>query len=170
MCGCAPTTSWRGQQENNSSNNRFYHSTIRKINPYPIVLLCSANRKVPHPAPALELYRSEFFRLGRSFAQSFSPKKIYILSAEHGLVAGEQELVPYTMTMSALAKEGDVKVWAKLIVDQLREEIDLHQYEVIVLGLRKFAQPIADALPHAQAPLVGMNMPQAMNYLRERFN
>ncbi|MEO1417590.1 MAG: DUF6884 domain-containing protein [Bacteroidota bacterium] len=134
-----------------------------------MVLLCSANRKAPHPLPALELYRSEFFRLGRSHAQSFEPEKIYILSAEHGLVLGDQVLEPYTMTMSALAQEGDVQAWAQLVVDQLKVQVDLTKYEVIVLGLRKFAQPIADRLPHAQAPLVGMNMPQAMNYLRERF-
>ncbi len=130
-----------------------------------IVLLCSANRKAPHPRPALELYCSEFFRLGRSYAWSFDPEEIFILSAEYGLVPGEKVLPPYSMTMSALAKE-EVKGWAALILDQLKEAIDLEKYEVIVIGLRKFAKPIAREIPGAEAPLVGMSMPQALNFLR----
>ena len=69
------------------------------------------------------------------------------------------------MTMSALAKQ-DVQSWANEVVNQLHELFNLDKYNVIVLGLRKFAFPIAQQCPHSQAPLVGMNMPQALNFLR----
>ncbi|MEM9987704.1 MAG: DUF6884 domain-containing protein, partial [Bacteroidota bacterium] len=129
------------------------------------VLLCSANRKAPQPAPAIELYRSEFFRLGRSYAWSLEPQQLFILSALHGLVPADQELKPYAETMSELGR-GEVGLWADGIVQALAEQIHLPQHEVIVLGLRRFAAPILKQLPHGQAPLVGMTMPQALNWLR----
>ena len=132
-----------------------------------IVLLCSANRKTPHPAPAIELYRSGFFRLGRSYAWTLEPQQIFILSALHGLVPADQELTPYPETMSELGR-GEVNLWANSIVQALAEKVDLPKYEVFVLGLRRFAQPIFKQLPQGQAPLVGMTMPQALNWLREK--
>lgn len=130
-----------------------------------IVLLCSANRKAPHPAPAIELYRSEFFRLGRSYARQLRPKCIFVLSAEYGLVPADRELGPYTMTMSALGK-GDVNSWGQLVAKQVHEQVDVDEHEVVVLGLSRFANPIIKHLPHTQAPLVGMTLSQAMNFLR----
>lgn len=126
--------------------------------------MCSANRKAPHPAPALELYRSEFYRLGRSFAWQFEPVVIYVLSAEHGLVHAETELLPYSMTMSALGQDGG----AAQIVSQLKEKRDPARYRIVVLGLRKFVEPILQLLPEAEAPLMGMSMPTALQFLREK--
>lgn len=134
-----------------------------------VVLLCSANRKAPHPAPAWDLYRSEFFRLGKAFAQQYQPNRIFILSAAHGLVPAEQELQPYTMTMSALG-QGDVKTWGKLIATQLDEQIDLQRHQVMVLGLGRFANPIVRHLPHSTAPLARMTLEGAMNFLRQQVN
>ncbi len=132
-----------------------------------MVLLCSANRKAPQPAPAIELYRSEFFRLGRSYAWRLEPVHLFVLSAEHGLVPAEQELFPYAHTMSALG-QGDVSAWAEAVVAQLQDRIAVDRYRVVILGLRRFAAPIAQRLPQAETPLVGMTLAQAMNFLRER--
>jgi len=132
-----------------------------------IVLLCSANRKHTEPAPAIELYRSEFFRLGRSYALSLEPEQVFVMSAVHGLVSAKTVLPPYPMTMSILGKE-DVNPWAEWIANSLRAQVSLDRYEIIVLGLRKFAAPVAKRLPGAQTPLVGMNLPQALTYLREQ--
>jgi hypothetical protein len=132
-----------------------------------VVLLCSANRKFPHPAPALDLYRSEFFQLGKAFAQQMEPDLIFVLSAEHGLVPAEQELQPYTMTMSALGK-GDVKGWGKLVVEQLKDRLDLSRYQIVILGLGRFAYPIAHHLVEARTPLAQMSLSGALNFLRQQ--
>jgi len=134
-----------------------------------VVLLCSANRKAPHPAPAWDLYRSEFFRLGKAYAQQYQPSRIFILSAEHGLVPAERELQPYTMTMSALG-QGDVKSWGRLVAIQLDEQIDLQRHQVVVLGLGRFADPIVRHLPHSTAPLARMTLEGAMTFLRQQVN
>lgn len=131
-----------------------------------LVLLCSANRKAPHPAPAVELYRSEFFRLGRSYAWTFEPEELFILSAEHGLVPAEQELLPYPMTMSALGQEGDLHAWGQLIATQLRQRLQPERYRLVILGLRRFVAPLLREFPNAETPLLGMTMPQALNFLR----
>lgn len=132
-----------------------------------VVLLCSANRKHPWPAPAGDLYHSEFFRLAKQYADQLSPKRLFILSAVHGLVAAEEELAPYTMTMSALG-QGDVKSWGKMVATQLQEAVHLHRHEVIILGLGRFANPILKHIPQAIAPLVSMTLAQAMQFLREQ--
>ena len=134
-----------------------------------VVLLCSANRKAPYAAPAWDLYRSEFFRLGKAYAQQYEPIRIFILSAEHGLVPAERELQPYTMTMSALG-QGDVKTWGQWVATQLEEQIDLPRHEVVVLGLGRFADPIVRHLPHGTAPLARMTLKGAMNFLRQQVN
>lgn len=131
-----------------------------------VVLLCSANRKTAHPAPAITLYRSEFFRLGRSYAQSFSPQAIFVLSARWGLVPADHILAPYPETMSSFETSQAIQVWADEIVHSLHHNLSVDRSHIVVLGLRKFAYPIATQLPHASMPLDGMNYVQALNYLR----
>jgi hypothetical protein len=110
------------------------------------------------------LYQSPFFQLAKQFAEGLSPAHRFILSAEHGLVDARQELSPYTMTMSALGQSG-TKAWGKSIADDLGGRLDLSQYEVVVLGLGRFADPIVKHLPQASAPLARMTLQEAMAYL-----
>lgn len=60
-----------------------------------VVLACGA-QKLPTPAPALELYTGPLFASARRWALSIAPRsRIFVLSAKHGLVEGDQVLEPY---------------------------------------------------------------------------
>jgi len=58
-----------------------------------ILIGCGA-RKLPHPAPARDLYTGSLFRAARSYAEA-SGLPWMILSGLHGLVAPDQVLEPY---------------------------------------------------------------------------
>ncbi len=128
--------------------------------------MCSANRKGPTPEPAITLYRSEFFRLGRSYAHSQDPALLFVLSAKWGLLPADQVVAPYPEMMSQLQEPEVLDTWAEGIVQTLHGRLDPQRYQWMVLGLRRFAYPLAKALPHAKMPLDGMNFVQAINFLR----
>ncbi|MEO1451703.1 MAG: DUF6884 domain-containing protein [Bacteroidota bacterium] len=132
-----------------------------------ILLMCSANKKLAQPAPAKLLYRSALFQQGWAYALSFEAEAYYILSTRYGLVPAEREIAPYPETMSALT-EVQLDEWAELIISDLAQLHALAQTEVILLGMRRFVNPIAERLPYSQTPLVGMSMPELMGFLRRK--
>lgn len=130
-----------------------------------VVLLCTANRKGPRPAPAIALYRSPLFYAGRRYAQRLRPDALYLLSAAYGLVAAARELPPYPETMSSLRPE-DLGPWAEAILSDLAARTPLARTHVTLLGLDRFIVPLLPPLPHHTAPLRGMTLPEALHWLR----
>lgn len=130
-----------------------------------IVLLCSANRKSPHPAPALELYRSSLYRYGRAYALAQRPDFLYLLSASYGLLESARVVEPYPHTMTALGDE-ELETWAILISRQLQERHADMPQRITLLALDRFAAPLLRQLPAAAAPLRGMRMQEAAHWLR----
>ena len=64
-----------------------------------VVLIGCVKMKLDHAAPAEELYVSPLFRKRRAFAES-TGRPWFILSAQHGLIAPDQVLLPYDMRLS----------------------------------------------------------------------
>jgi hypothetical protein len=70
-----------------------------------IVIPCSA-AKLPHPAPAGELYTGSWHRLARSAADAIagrSDARVVIMSALHGLLELDELVEPYDVSMASLA-------------------------------------------------------------------
>jgi len=59
-----------------------------------IVLVACVSKKLDRPAPAIELYCSQWFRAACKYALS-TGWELYFLSAQHGLVRPSQVLDPY---------------------------------------------------------------------------
>lgn len=64
-----------------------------------VILVGCVKSKLPHPAPARELYTSPLFRKARSYSER-SGQPWFILSAQHGLVDPDAELGPYDLRLS----------------------------------------------------------------------
>jgi len=58
------------------------------------VIACGG-RKLPHPAPARELYTGPLFRAARAWAEQSPGGRWFILSAHHGLVHPDTVVEPY---------------------------------------------------------------------------
>ena len=59
-----------------------------------IYLVACVKGKLPQPAPAKDLYTSDWFRKARQYVEQ-SGAPWFILSDEHGLVHPDTELAPY---------------------------------------------------------------------------
>jgi len=57
-----------------------------------VVLISCVSKKLPHAAPAKELYMSALFQFCLRFARTLKPDNIFILSAKYGLVNLEHGL------------------------------------------------------------------------------
>lgn len=69
-----------------------------------VILIGCVKRKLPTAAPARDLYVSPLFHKGRAYAER-AGVPWFILSAQHGLVAPDDELEPYDLRLSATSRQ-----------------------------------------------------------------
>lgn len=82
------------------------------------LISCGAE-KLPHAAPAAELYVGQYFRLCRTWISSPGRCDEWgILSAKHGLVMPSQVIDPYDLSLAELGEE-ERRTWAKGVHEQL---------------------------------------------------
>ncbi|MCI0634872.1 MAG: hypothetical protein L0206_13280 [Actinobacteria bacterium] len=87
--------------------------------------------KLPHSAPAKDLYTSALFR-GARCAVERSCERWFILSALHGLLDPAQFTEPYEHTLTK-ASPSERKAWSKLVLEQadsvLGADLSDHTFE-----------------------------------------
>ena len=86
-----------------------------------IILIAGTKTKLTTAAPARELYTGSLFRKARAYADQ-SGVPWFIISAEHGLVRGENVLEPYDCSQgdqSARAR----RLWAARVAAQLEQAV-----------------------------------------------
>lgn len=89
--------------------------------PADVILIGCVKRKLPTAAPARELYVSPLFRKGRAYAEH-AEVSWFILSAQHGLVAPDDELEPYDLRLGATSRQYR-REWGGRVVAALREAL-----------------------------------------------
>lgn len=130
-----------------------------------VVLISCVKTKLPHAAPARDLYTSGYFKKMRRYAEA-SGKPWFILSALHGLVAPEEELEPYECYLPKQSAEYQ-RDWGRRVVRQLSER--LGSLEGVVIDLHAgaaYASSIRAALRGSGAeviePLQGLTQGQRL--------
>lgn len=132
-----------------------------------IVLISCVSKKLPYRAKARDLYTSPLFRMNLKYAEQFSPKKIFILSAKHGLVHLDEEIDPYDVTLNEMSAS-ERKEWAARVVSQLRENADLENDHFVVLAGQKYRQYLLPYLRSYEVPLEGLKIGQQLQFLKEK--
>lgn len=82
-------------------------------------LIGCGKEKLPHAAPASELYTGSFFTLSKQWISK--PGRVdewAILSAKHGLVLQDQVIKPYDLALHALDYKERV-IWGRKVHEQL---------------------------------------------------
>ena len=69
-----------------------------------MILVACCGKKLPHAAPARELYQSHLFRLARAYAEAVGGPWA-ILSAQHFLVGPSRVLEPYDRRLEQLDRD-----------------------------------------------------------------
>lgn len=126
-----------------------------------VILIGCVKRKLSTAASAKDLYVSPLFRKGRAYAE-LAGVPWFILSAEHGLVAPDDELEPYDLRLSTTSREYRRK-WGARVVGTLREAMgSLDGLSVEVHAGSAYADAIREGLRSEGArvvePLAGLTL------------
>lgn len=148
-----------------------------------VVVGCGALKR-PEPAPAIDLYVSNFARAAAAWALSVTTRdRVLVLSAKHGLVDADTVLAPYDVSFTGPASRltsDPVVVDDLLALQAARREADGFDGEVLTTagkvyrdrlaratgGQVRLVNPFLDHLRGTGAPLGIGSMTQAMNASR----
>ncbi len=130
-----------------------------------IVLIACVKIKLPHRAPASELYTSTLFRLSLAYARSLHPDAIYVLSAQYGLLELEQEIEPYEQTLSG-AGESEKRAWAARVLRYLAQKTNLNDDCFVYLAGTNYRKYITPHTRHFVVPLEGKAFGEQLQALK----
>lgn len=132
-----------------------------------IVLISCVSKKRTIQSKARDLYVSPLFRLNLQYAQKLEPDAIFILSAKYGLVALDEEIEPYDVTLNNMGVN-ERKVWAGKIVRQLQLHADLQQDFFVILAGERYRQYLLPHLMSYEIPLKGLSIGKQLQYLNRQ--
>lgn len=117
-----------------------------------VIIGCGA-AKLPAPAPAAELYTGQHFRLCLATALTLAPRnRVGILSAWYGLLALDEVIAPYDLTIGQPGAIG---------VERLAEQAadrQLTSWPVVALCSRRYADLLRAVWSDVTAPLAGLGI------------
>lgn len=131
-----------------------------------IVLISCASKKRSQKSKARDLYVSQLFKLNLRYAEQLAPDQIFILSAKYGLVAPDEELEPYDLTLNTMPAS-EVKDWAAQILQQLSERTDLQQDQFVFLAGAKYRKYLVPHIAHVEVPFEGLTIGRQLRRLSE---
>ena len=132
-----------------------------------IVLIPCASKKRTVKSRAAELYVSPLFKLNLQYARKLEPDAIFILSAKYGVLALDEEIEPYDVTLNSM-KANERRVWASEVIEQLRVHADLQQDHFIVLAGERYRQYLLPHLASFEIPLEGLPIGKQLQYLKKQ--
>lgn len=138
----------------------------------PLFLISCVAEKAPAPCAARDLYRSDWFRKARAFAEA-AGRDYLVLSAAHGVLDPGQEVAPYDATLNTMDR-AERQAWAEGIMRQLRQRGQIGRPVVILAGqgYREFLEPLlVRALGDADlvtVPMRGLGIGQQKAWLAAR--
>jgi hypothetical protein len=112
-----------------------------------VVLVACASRKLGRAARARELYQSALFRKSMAYAEGLKPDAVFILSAKHGLLAADEVIEPYDVTLG--------------------ERFDLERDHFIFLAGQRYREFLLPRMRSVELPLEGMGFGKQLQYLTE---
>jgi hypothetical protein len=135
--------------------------------PKKIVLLSCVATKLPHAAPAKELYNSPLFKKSLMYAELINPDDIVILSAKHYVLPIDKVIDPYDKTLLNMSGE-EVREWAVQVLKILADKYDLDNDHFIILAGDKYRKFITPQLNHWVAPLTGLRIGQQLAWYTKK--
>ena len=115
-----------------------------------IFISCGAKKRT-EPCVAAEMYTGYFFQTCLAYARSLSPRKIYILSAQYGVLELTDKIKPYNKNLNSAGRQQQ-KNWAYKCYKQLLQlNIDFNE-ETIFIGGKVYWRYLATLFPNRKIP------------------
>lgn len=139
-----------------------------------LILVSCVSAKQTNPAPACDLYTSDWFRKARAYAERHATnQRWYILSAKHGLTDPATVLAPYDLTLKTMSRAQRTE-WANRVYQALSTLADPHQDKIIFLAGSVYREPLATLLlqNHYQLeiPMQGLRIGEQLHWLSSHLN
>lgn len=114
------------------------------------------------PVKAKDLYTGPFFKKAYECAKSLKPDKIFILSAEHGLVEPDKELEYYNKYLSSMSKNEREK-WTENVISDLNQlntegVVDLKNDKFIFLTGKNYYTNLLDTFNKNNCDIIGKDL------------
>lgn len=132
-----------------------------------IILIGCVKKKRGYRTKAEDLYISPFFRKNLSYAKSLKPDSIFILSAKYGLVALDQEIDTYDLTLKNFKKD-DLYKWSSNIIQQLQEVTNINRDKFIFLAGDKYRKYLIPKLINYEIPFKGLGIGKQLKQLKSK--
>ena len=134
-------------------------------------LVSCVRRKSPAPAPAKELYTSDWFRKAREYVER-TGQPWSILSAKHGLLHPETVIEPYDKTLRTMPID-QRRGWAqRVLVDIERGLGDAES--VVLLTSRRYREFLEPALRErgfdVHVPMKGLRIGEQLAWLKRQLS
>jgi hypothetical protein len=129
-------------------------------------LVSCVSQKQDQASAARDLYVSDWFRKARQYAEA-SGCPWFILSAKYGLVAPDQVVAPYELTLNIMAV-AERRAWAKRVDRQLAEAVPELAAVVFLAGerYREFlAEHLTDRGVAVSVPMEGLQIGKQKHWL-----
>ncbi|MBU4070540.1 MAG: hypothetical protein KJ646_06175 [Nanoarchaeota archaeon] len=132
-----------------------------------IILISCVSKKLLHKAKARDLYISPLFKMNLEYAKSLKPDKIFILSANYGLISLDKEIESYNKTLNTMRSK-EVKEWANKVMNHLGRITDLRNDKFIFLAGDKYRKYLLPHIKNYKIPLQGLSIGRQLQYLKEK--
>lgn len=131
-----------------------------------IAFISCVKKKRKEPCKALYLYDSPLFKKSVEYAYKHNAKKIYIISAKHGLIPSDEIITPYDETLNGKSDQ-HLKRWAYKVVKQADAlGIDRNE-EILLLGGENYVKYLRMIYKNSHEPLKGLGLGMRLKYLKE---
>lgn len=131
-----------------------------------IILISCVSKKLNKKSKAKDLYISPLFKKNLKYANSLNPDKIFILSAEYGLLKLNEEIEPYNKTLNKMYSN-EIKDWANSVLNQLKESTALENDEFIFLAGDKYRKFLLPNIKNYKIPMKGLTIGKQMQWLNK---
>jgi len=150
------------QKPENATKLRVKSRGRRKI-----VLISCVKKKATRKAQVQDLYISDLFKSSLAYAKALNPDGIYVLSARYGLLALDEVIEPYELTLKKMsAAEG--RLWAKKVVEQLAQRTDLQRDHFVFLAGQDYRKHLVPRVASYEIPMERLSFGQQLRFLKRQ--
>ena len=132
-----------------------------------IVCISCVKSKRTSTCAAKDMYTSPLFRGMLLYAQQLRPQKIFILSAEYGLLKPDDVIDPYEKALKNM-KTSERSAWAGNVLSKLCQEADLQEDKFIFLAGAPYRESLIRHIRHYEVPMEGLSFGRQLQWLTER--
>jgi cytoplasmic iron level regulating protein YaaA (DUF328/UPF0246 family) len=131
-----------------------------------IILISCVGKKLQQKTETQNLYISTLFKKSLKYAKSLKPDKIYVLSAEYGLLDLNQKIEPYDKTLNKMSSN-EIRKWANSVLDQLQKVASLDKDNFIILAGNNYRKFLLPHIKNYKVPLLGLTIGKQFKWLND---